>query len=540
MVFIDTSAIDPVAGLRLDNGSLEIRSGGTLGVVTDNLITDPENGIAFIGEAGAGRGQLDVLGGATFNSEELIVRGAADSLLHLEGDAVVTVTRDAQLLRNTRIVGPDVFMEVEGNLEVGGTFIPQITGPNHSTILLPSGGANLGGTLRPEFSGGFTPMLGDSWTLISAGAVSGAFASIDTSQAPAAPRGATYGVAVPPGSADVVLSLSNRLILNVNRGSGAVSIENAVGDNIDLDGYVIRSPSGLLDPSDGVWQSFDDAGVGAWEQANPSNSSLSELNPSGALSIAAGTSHSLGTPFNFQPTGLGQSGDELTFEYSTLDGQILNGLIEYSGPSNNLLLTVDPATGQAALSNDSMLQAEFEGYVIRSPSGSLLPDDGDWSSLQDQGVGAWEEANPTSFGLSELNPAGSTLLSPSELLDLGSPFAIGGQQDLTLEFLLVTGETIFGNVAYGEIVPMGQVGDTNGDGVVNIDDLNNVRNNFGTMGPPDGTHPGDSFPFDGQVNIDDLNNVRNNFGAGQAPVPEPASLLIACLAAAFVGRRRWR
>jgi len=53
-------------------------------------------------------------------------------------------------------------------------------------------------------------------------------------------------------------------------------------------------------------------------------------------------------------------------------------------------------------------------------------------------------------------------------------------------------------------------GDTNLDGVVDISDLNNVRNNFGRAG---NTFPGDTTG-DGVVNIDDLNAVRNNFGAG--------------------------
>ena len=82
-------------------------------------------------------------------------------------------------------------------------------------------------------------------------------------------------------------------------------------------------------------------------------------------------------------------------------------------------------------------------------------------------------------------------------------------------------------------------GDTDADGDVDADDLNNVRNNFGTMGPDDGTLVGDVFPFDGMVNIIDLNGVRNNFGAG-APVPEPSTLALASLFAfvAVVARRR--
>ena len=52
-------------------------------------------------------------------------------------------------------------------------------------------------------------------------------------------------------------------------------------------------------------------------------------------------------------------------------------------------------------------------------------------------------------------------------------------------------------------------GDTNGDGVVDIQDLNNVRNQFGAMGAG---VLGDTLPFDGVVDINDLNAVRNNFG----------------------------
>lgn len=64
-------------------------------------------------------------------------------------------------------------------------------------------------------------------------------------------------------------------------------------------------------------------------------------------------------------------------------------------------------------------------------------------------------------------------------------------------------------------------GDTDADGIVDINDLNNVRNEFGLTGDNLAGDPnGDSI-----VDIDDLNLVRNNFGAaaGAAAVPEPAS-----------------
>lgn len=71
-------------------------------------------------------------------------------------------------------------------------------------------------------------------------------------------------------------------------------------------------------------------------------------------------------------------------------------------------------------------------------------------------------------------------------------------------------------------------GDTNSDGVVGLDDLNNVRNDFGATGI---AVSGDTFPRDGIVNLDDLNRVRNHFGEGNSQaVPEPSALLLATAA----------
>jgi hypothetical protein len=74
-------------------------------------------------------------------------------------------------------------------------------------------------------------------------------------------------------------------------------------------------------------------------------------------------------------------------------------------------------------------------------------------------------------------------------------------------------------------------GDTNGDGVVDLVDLNNVRNHFGDVGL------GDTSPFDGDVDLDDLNAVRNNFGAtgGATAVPEPSAVLMVLLGALAIG-----
>ncbi len=90
----------------------------------------------------------------------------------------------------------------------------------------------------------------------------------------------------------------------------------------------------------------------------------------------------------------------------------------------------------------------------------------------------------------------------------------------------------------------GQVGDTDDDGDVDLEDLNATRNQFGATGLDDGSLDGDAFPFDGLVDLGDLNGVRNNFGVGPgAPnaVPEPSSVLLmlaGCAACSVAARRR--
>jgi len=68
-------------------------------------------------------------------------------------------------------------------------------------------------------------------------------------------------------------------------------------------------------------------------------------------------------------------------------------------------------------------------------------------------------------------------------------------------------------------------GDTNNDGMVSLQDLNNIRNHFGDGvldGPP---VFGEAYPFDGIVDIVDLNFVLNRFGTTAfSPVTEPWGL----------------
>ena len=107
---------------------------------------------------------------------------------------------------------------------------------------------------------------------------------------------------------------------------------------------------------------------------------------------------------------------------------------------------------------------------------------------------------------------------PSGLTDGGAPGATDGQSD-----------------GFFRIVSL--AGDTNGNGQVGVDDLNNVRNNFGGIGLGDTNG-------NGSVGVEDLNAVRNNFGNSSAfhlaAVPEPGGLQLFTTTLVLFGLFGWR
>lgn len=557
--FVNVGTTPNAAGLVLgqlagESGTVQILSGGALTLVDS---TGAPTGTANIGLAGIGT--LDVRRGGTFTTTLLDVNVGSTVLIGTDaGAGVASVVSTGGMFTDgvTNVKGPGHTFTLAGNatFETNSVYIADITAATHTTLKTPAA-AQLDGVFRPKFTG-LTPTPGNRWDIIDAGTVTGNW-DLDLSAVAPAPTGLVYQLAVVPGGTNgrlVQLQYNALLQLTVNGDSNAVSISSPSGVPINLIGYSILSAGGNLNSA--AWNSLDDQNVGGanvWQEASPTSNALNELVSNGTSSLSVGaTSVSLGNPYAFAPTSFGQAPD-VAFEYATADGQLKQGLVKYTGSKahNNLLLTVDPATGDARLQNSSNFSINLIGYSILSNSGSLQPGNSDWSSLQDQGVSGWQEAAPTANALSELIASGtqSLALSPGQSYLLGDLFDnVSGVRDLALEFILA-GDTAgrLGAVVY-DTVSASVLGDYNGNGVVDAADYTLWRDK---LGAPAGSLANRDPSNSGVINAADYTYWKSRFGATSGAgsgaltlaannVPEPAALWLGvfCFVAAGSACRR--
>ena len=288
-----------------------------------------------------------------------------------------------------------------------------------------------------EFDPSVTPTVGTTWGLFNARQVAGAFDTVNLSKAPPLAIGQIYNLRTQPGGLGnlVQLAVEERLVLNVNRATHAVSISNPGTTPISIDGYAVHSTAlNGLNPAN-----FTPLG-GTWQVANAQTSSINQLNPTAAPTFGIGSTTSIGNIFAPPtPAAFGNATEDLTFEYTQTDGSIRTGVVNYTGTAgiNNLVLRVDPANGAAQLVNTSSFTANVDGYTISSNLNSL--DTAQWSSLDDQNAagGDWQEADISAGRLSELKFGGFTALAPGQSFNLGNPFnETLGKKDLVFQYLL--------------------------------------------------------------------------------------------------------
>jgi len=539
IAFLNSPATSSAGGLNLGffddpsggEGTLEIRNGGSLTLVNNGV----SNGRAQVGtNAGGGlAGTLSVAPGGAFTADTLALSGGASSVTvggTSAGSANVTLER-ALIDNDLRLVGPNANFST-GFLQLfpNSTINAEITNSSHSAINV-SGVAILSGGVNLDFNG-FTPSVGNSWTLINAGGFGGNFTNPAVSSSASLGPGQAFVISKSDTQIDV--SLERVLTLQVNRNTGAVSIDNDSTASLGFNAYSIRSDAGSLNPAS--WQSLSSGPFPNFQEANPSAIQLGEINPTGSATFNATSSRSLGNAFSQAQAPFGTPlAVDIEFSYQRdTDGKTIQGIVEYTGDlmANNLVLSIDPANGNAVVTNDSNTILNMDSYSLSSASGSLLSS---WNSLTDQGETGWVEAVPTANRVSELNPTNSKTLNPGATFTLNGLWSTGGVQDVTdfdFQFRDTTLGTVTGIVEFsgGGAID----GDYDNSGQVGQGDLDLVLLNWGQTAPPIPAGWINQQP-NGLIGQTNLDGVLLNWGNGTPPlaainaVPEPVNFVMLVL-----------
>ncbi|QDU89625.1 hypothetical protein Pla175_30180 [Pirellulimonas nuda] len=257
------------------------------------------------------------------------------------------------------------------------------------------------------------------------------------------------------------------------------------------------------------------------------------------------------------------AGGSLTFSNgSTTGGNNQYGFraIELVEDISEVSLRVDTRTGDVFLTRGA-LPREIDFVQVLSAGNGLLTTGYTGlggSGVFPQGDGSatspgWDQAasNATSTSLkAEAFAFGSSTIAPGAMqVPLGTFYDTAlDTRDLVLEFdLASTGETVrVGGafIEYFQSEPSGTVGDYNGDGFVDAADYTVWRDNLGLSAAMlQNRDPANT----GVVSAADYSSWKNNFGQPAvgggidgSPVPEPASLLLACAALLCLQRGRRR
>lgn len=528
-------------------GTLSIASGGQLSIQlgaaspSGNLTVGRNGGVGILQVDGSG--QLQVGG-------DLVSAGGATSELIFSGSASVSAAT-ASFDRNLRIAGPSVNLATTGNLVLGSSGVHEWEfNPSGSpSRLLVGGQLNLGGTLKLDTLG-IAPAIGASYVIADSSSVVNSFSTIDLSNVP----GLGLGVRVRaqsqavPGSVNGFLTsvvVEQQPVAFVNRQTGEVTLRNpGTGSSIDFDIYIVGSDQGNLAP--GSWTSI--APNDGWEEANPTTTAISELNPLSSQSLAGGASVSLGPIFQPNDRPFGDNHEDATFRFAPIGGGLVQGLVVYEGiPTDTLTLNVDRTTGAAQIINGFRDQVSIDTYVITSESASLDTGIGGWSPLGN----GWEVAISEPGRVSELNPIDKLDLASNAAASLGDLFAfdsLSAEEDLVFQFTLPN-ENFFrtGKVVFADeltVLPQGLQGDYNDDGFVNAADYTVWRDNLNQSAAAlNGNGTGDGS---GLVVRADYDLWVNRYGSvvggatlstGTA-VPEPAAAALVSLACLSALRKR--
>lgn len=554
-----TVVVPPFFNLNTLVGKLTITGGNV------SPVTTPASGIGADGRVLVGvhgRGYLTMTGGTlTLNNTALIVGGVnvttdagtpqelGPSTVDLSGNATVNLTGGTSAIANfdrrLKVTGPNVVFNSTGRIRFVGTslYTAEITSATDHSILNTANNALLAGSVAVQFSGAGAARdpvasLGETWTLVKStlgsNAIDGNFSNLGPGgvitptgldAAHAAPLGANYRIkkVAVGNTSELQLSYEQTLVLTVNRDTGQVSIRNPLAGQIAIDSYSISSARGsLLASYAGLGSSTP--GAGQWVKPGPPGANTANVltevqNPTTnppPYNLFSVPSVSLGTGFSRTAVGtnianFGFDGEDLIFEFSGPNtGGILRGQIEYVGTKfeNDLVLRVNPNTGQAFIKNDSLTTLKIDGFSILSSTGNL-----NGAGFTGLG-GAWQTSSPiTANAITQTNLTGFTTLAPGAQLAIGDISSLNfttaeAQAGLSIQYILAEGLT--GASAVG--------GDYNGNGIVDAADYTVWRNNLNASLTLTNENPAATTP--GVVDQEDYDYWKAQFGLSSTPAPE--------------------
>lgn len=327
--------------------------------------------------------------------------------------------------------------------------------------------------------------------------------------------------------------------LRINRFSGDTRIVGAGGsDAVLIDAYTASS-NPANPPLENVWlpgnwNSITDQSGGTWNEVTGSTQTLSEQNPTGSRSLAAGGSIGLGNVWD-KATGE----QDITFNYS-LTGESFTqaGNVVFDG---GFSLTVNKLNGDVTIVNDEAQTLNIDGYVIQSESGVLS---GTWDSLEGKPLAGWEEIETSDANeRSEVNLSGfSQVAANGGSLPLGALYSGGlmGAEDLQFTFS-IDGGLLVAPGAVNYVTDDELEGDYNGNGVVDAADYTIWRNTLNSTTDLRADGNNNEMIDDGDYQV-----WKSNFGASGsgsagselASVPEPASWALVLISLVLLGMRR--
>ena len=205
-----------------------------------------------------------------------------------------------------------------------------------------------------------------------------------------------------------------------------------------------------------------------------------------------------------------------------------------------LTFQVDTEKGDVAFVNETATDFELSYYEIQSSS-EFLDFDG-WVSLQQQQVEGWRENSPQEGQLTESSFGMPLDLASGERLDLGSAYSVGAPEDLIARFGTPNGLLNVAHVVYG-VFSTDPTCDFDADGLCNLRDVDLLLGALGSDDPTfdlDGSGTVDDSDIsiwladagnengfgeayrrgdtnlDGQVSAQDLNNLGVNWNRADA------------------------